>query len=579
MTPSRRLPGSRSLLLLVVALAISWGLACATTSARSVPHVARTHAASALPVIAPRVSCSSLVQPTYTQTPGVPDFEDIPGAPARIESATALAATATTPAYCDVKGYILDQIEFELKLPTSTYQGRYLQEGCGGFCGMVSQTSFPACDADLGGDFAIAATDDGHEASQTDAVWAGHDPNLRRDFGYRAVHDTAVVSKAIIAAYYGSAPRQSYFAGCSDGGREGLMEAERYPHDFNGILAGAPANLMSTDPLWLAYMIQSNTDAQGNPILTADKLVPLHNAVMQACGDGLGDNLIAGDPYDCHFNPASIECQGSDGPDCLTAAQVTVVDKIYRGVVVNGMRLDPRKVPYGSELSWAGWWVPAAAGQIPVAQAFGENAARWLSFPIGKGVPLSQVTFTPQEFHLLAKSAKDYESYDPDLRAFRAHGGKLIMYGGWDDTLVPPSQTLEYWQAVTHEMGGRKATSQFARLFMVPGMGHCGAFGPTPDSSALVEQLVDWVEQGQAPRSILASESSGGAQNQALSEPVYPYPKVAKYVGPSISSDPTGPNVPSNYAPAKPAVRHSGFIKWIGDYYFKPRPPSSFRQH
>jgi hypothetical protein len=224
-----------------------------------------TPAPATAPTIPAKLTCSSLVQNTTPATGTVPDFEEIPGAPTRVTSAKVVAATATQPEYCDVLGYVQSQIKFELKLPTTTWQGRYLQMGCGGFCGAISPTGFPACRTVLGGDFAIAATNDAHDAGGTDALWAGQDEQQRIDFGYRSVHVLSIAAKAIQAAYYGQPPTRSYMVGCSDGGREGLIEAQRFPYDFDGIVAGAPANGMSTDPMYLAWGVDANSDAAGQP--------------------------------------------------------------------------------------------------------------------------------------------------------------------------------------------------------------------------------------------------------------------------------------------------------------------------
>jgi feruloyl esterase len=185
-------------------------------------------------VIAPVMPCGALTQH---------DFGSVPEAPTSIVSAAVVAAISTTPEYCDVKGYISPQTRFELKLPTRTYQGRYLQVGCGAFCGIVSSTSFPSCDAQLGGDFAIATDNQGHMASPIDSIWALDDLQLRIEFGYLSEHTLALAAKAIIATFYSQSPLYSYFNGCSDGGHEALQEAQRYPDDFNGIIAGAPANI------------------------------------------------------------------------------------------------------------------------------------------------------------------------------------------------------------------------------------------------------------------------------------------------------------------------------------------------
>lgn len=241
----------RTLTLMFILLVSSLGGAGVSVAAHSpsAPHPSTARAPSALPLIAPVLPCAALVQH---------DFGSIPAAPTSLTSATVVATTSTTPEYCDVKGYISPQTQLELKLPTRTYQGRYLQVGCGAFCGIVSPTTFPSCDAQLGGDFALATDNQGHTASPIDSIWALDDLQLRIEFGFLSEHALALAAKAIITTFYGQQPLYSYFNGCSDGGHEALQEAQRYPSDFNGIIAGAPANIWA--PLngefqpWLTWM-------------------------------------------------------------------------------------------------------------------------------------------------------------------------------------------------------------------------------------------------------------------------------------------------------------------------------------
>lgn len=567
--------------LAVAALVCGFGWSAAANAsddaATTPPPAAASSSVTVASTIAPIVPCAALNQSGGLPNANVPDFTKIPGAVTRITSATDVPATDKAPEYCDVQGYVQTAVHFELKLPVATYQGRYLQAGCGGFCGAITKTSFPSCDAQLGGDFAISSTDDGHQTpSSTDGVWAGSDLRTRTDFGSRAVHVVAVASKAIQQAYYGIAPKKSYFQGCSDGGREGLMEAQRYPHDFNGIIVGAPANYMSIDPQWLGYEVAANTDQKGDAILTPDKLAPLHEAVVAACdaNDGVkGDGLI-GDPRDCNFDPGSVRCTATSDPSaCLTSAQVAVVRKIYHGAVdSHDDLLDPRQVPKGSELSWAGWWVPvpapatSPAGTPPsfAAKSFGENVAGYLSYPIGRGKALADVRFTRSEWNTLIRTSSHvYDAIDPDLTAFEEAGGKLLIYQGEADTLNPGSSTLDYYNAVTKKMGGLEKTQRFARLFMVNGMGHCGG-GPTPASGDLAQAMVNWVEAGQAPSAIMATDTNA-ITNETRTRPVYPYPLVAKYVGPDPTTEPTAADDPTNFVSAEPAVKHTDGIDWLGE--------------
>jgi feruloyl esterase len=396
----------------------------------------------------------------------------------------------------------------------------------------------------------------------------------------------ALAAQAIQAAYYGRSPTRSYWVGCSDGGREGLMEAQRYPQDFDGIIAGAPASLQTFNPLYMAWALRANTDANGQPILTADRLAPLHAAVVKACdaNDGVAGDGLIGDPRDCQFDPASIQCAGGDGGDCLTAAQVHVVKTLYSGNFDSqGRCLDPRLLPRGSELSWAGFWLPRsrssqdAAGtqQGLGAWAFGDNAARWFSYPIGRGRPLDQVQLTLEDFRLIAESARYYEPLNPDLGRFRQAGGKLMVYQGWGDWGVTPSQTLMYYAALRRAMGGQEQTDRFARLYMVAGMSHCGG-GPTPNTSDMLLQMVKWVEEGQAPESILVTDRNPATQGTRR-RPVFRYPLVARYVGPNPAEDPTGPDKPENFVAANPAKLHVDSIDWVGDFLLAPGADTAAR--
>jgi hypothetical protein len=512
--------------------------------------------------VTPQLPCAALAQPEPGH--GVPDFGSIPGAPTRVGSAAVVSGTANTPEFCDVKGYVAAQVQFELKLPTRTWQGRYLQNGCGGFCGAISPTTFPSCDLQPGGDFAVSATDDGHVAAGFDALWAATDEQERIDLGTRAVHVVSLASKAIIAAFYGTAPRRSYFNGCSDGGREGLQEAQQFPTDFDGIVAGAPANVWA--PLngefqpWLAAI---NSDPQGNSILTPAKLPTLHSAAIASCdaADGLVDGQID-DPRACHFDPASIQCPaGVDQPSCLTPAQVGVVRKAYEGPVdARGRHLYPGGEPVGSELAWAGWFV-TPAGVPGIGPLIGDNYLKYSGFPIGK--PTSSVQewkFTVEGFNRLRAEGRVFNSVSPDLTAFRSRGGRLILWQGWADQAIPPTTVTTYYGAVQDRMGGLVATGQFARLFMFPSVYHCGG-GFGPNQFDLINPIVHWVEQGTAPTQIVATQTAtGGAV--VRTRPVFPYPEQARYTGTGSIDD------AANFVGVMPAHLPNDNFDWVGQDLF-----------
>jgi len=518
-----------------------------------------------------QLSCGALVQngttgPAGPAQPGVPDFSQIPDFPTRVTAAKVVAASGQAPEFCDVLGYIQGQIHFELKLPTTTWQGRYLQQGCGGFCGAINPTSFPACDQQLGGDFALAATDDGHTGGNAfDGLWAGDDEQLRIDFDFRAVHGLAVVSKAIIAAFYGQPASHAYFDGCSDGGREGLMEAQRFPDDFNGIIAGAPANFWAFLPTEAtAWVVQANLDPSGNLIIDAAHAAVLHAAVMAACDDldGLHDNQID-DPRACHFDPGSIACPGGgSGPTCLSPAQVRAARTIYSFPhTPAGEKLYPGVgEEVGSELGWTGPipWISPAPGAPMLAFSAADNYLRFMALPLGQGgLGVEQFQFTRRDFERIQPEGLKATSIDPDLSRFKAHGGKLILYHGWADPLIPPRGTVDYYAALQEAMGGAERTRAFARLFMFPAMFHCGGGGPTPNTSDLVLDLVNWVEQGQAPDRVIGTQTDASGA-VVRTRPVFPYPLVARYTGQGSIDD------AANFVPAPPPRTFQDEIDWAG---------------
>ncbi len=383
----------------------------------------------------------------------------------------------------------------------------------------------------------MAATDDGHVGKGggflaiLDGSWAASDQAARDDYFYRAPHVVSLASKRIIAAYYGSPPTRSYFDGCSTGGREGLLLAQRYPHDFNGIAAGAPAAFMGPlNGVYFTWMVRVNTDAHGAPILTSAKLPALHDAVMAACDrlDGLADGQID-DPQGCTFDPASIQCPaGTDNASCLTPAQVDVVRKVYSGPAdASGHRLYPGGAPRGSELSWDGFLIPNPQ--------FGSIAPLPDSL---KGNALSL-----------------------DLRNFQRAGGKLIIWQGWADGNISVFGTLDYYQRLWQANGGLAETQQWARLFMVPTLYHCGLGGYKLNTFDPFPELVDWVEHRHAPDRVIASDQDSHG-TVLRTRPVFPYPQRAAYTGAGSIDD------ARNFAPAAPLVPPHDVIRWAGAYLY-----------
>ncbi|MET9002185.1 tannase/feruloyl esterase family alpha/beta hydrolase [Amycolatopsis sp. NPDC004169] len=517
-------------------------------------------AASAAPELAirPVTTCAGLVH-GFT----------LPGAPTHVTSAAVVAATASDPEYCDVAGYVEPAVRFELRLPTRTYAGRYLQYGCGGFCGLVNPPAFADCGLPHGGDFAVAATDDGHvgktPAVVDDGSWGAHDQAARDDFEFRAPHVVSRASKAIIQAFYGAPPRKSYFSGCSDGGREGLLLAQRYPADFDGIDVGAPANywgpLLGVYQTWLA---RADNAADGSPILTAAKLPALHEAVLAACDrlDGLADGQLD-DPRACSFDPATLTCTGAETPSCLTPAQVAVVRKLYSPPTDGrGTLLYPGGQEPGSELSWAGWIIATPeTGGSAFARNLADNYLRYLGYPIG--APASTVdtfAFTKAEFDRLTPVGVRYDAMSLDLSAFQRRGGKLLLWHGWADEAIPPAGTLDYYQRLT-----RGGPQDWARLFMVPSLYHCGG-GTTLTEFDPLEQLVAWVERGSTPTVVTATGRAADG-TVTRTRPVFAYPLRAVYDGTGSIDD------AANFRPAPPSAPVRDVVRWAGEpLYALPGP-------
>jgi hypothetical protein len=533
-------------------------------------HGAKARAALAdLPVVTPKADCAAMARA---------DVSGATGASVGITSAA--PGTSQGHPVCDVKGVIAPQIQFQVQLPTETYRQRYLQLGCGGLCGTLALRVRGAdgCAPVTDDAFVLASNNQGHVAGGSQDGNFGTDPQLRVDFAYRSDHLLARAAKALIAEFYGRAPRYSYFDGCSQGGHEGLTEAQRFPHDFDGILAGAPASitqdLNTFNQPWLARV---DRDESGAVILPASKLPMLHDAVMKACDgkDGLVDGQID-DPRACTFDPTSIACpSGADAADCLTSAQVAVVRKVYSGAVTaRGRHLYPGGEQYGSELAWSPWFIPSdpsAPQDSSIAWSIGNGWVKYLAFD--PNPPLSytvnDVEFSRREFRRADRLAGLYDATDPDLSAFRRGGGKLIMYHGWADQAIPPTGTVAYYQAIQDRMGGPAATRRFARLFMFPGMNHCGG-GDAPNSFDLLTPLMEWVESDAAPRKVVATQRSRDGR-VVRTRPVFAYPKVARYTGTGSVDD------AASFKAASPGKRFDDHFRWLGSFrpgrelWYQPR--------
>jgi feruloyl esterase len=429
------------------------------------------------------------------------------------------------PAFCRVMATLTpssdSDIKVEVWLPASGWNNDFQAIGNGGWNGTMGYA--PLAEGVKKG-FATAGTDTGHEGGS--ASFAMGHPEKLTDFAYRAVHEMTVASKAIIQNFYGTAARYSYWNGCSTGGRQGLKEAQKFPADFDGIVAGAPANYQTHLHVWSIWVAQQMNKTPDS-YLAPEKLAVLHKAVVDACdaGDGVKDGLL-NDPTKCHFDPKTIECKGEDLPNCLKPAQVAAVQAIYAGPKnASGKEVFPSFEP-GSELGWnllAGQQAASVATDSFTYVVYKNPQWDWKIMNLDSDVALIEKTY-----------AGLIDATDPNMKPFFAHKGKLLMYHGWSDQAIAPLNSVHYYESVVKNLGGEKKASDDVRLFMVPAMGHCGG-GEGPNDFDKMTAIQNWVEQGKAPETMIASHSTKGVEDRT--RPLCVYPKVAKYKGSGSTDD------------------------------------------
>ena len=495
---------------------LAWALALVGAVALAQPA-----APAAAPAAAPR-SAEAAAEACRSLQGG--RFEGLASAPTYIVSATWRPATAEQGAVCAIDGYVNPTVNFGLLLPAEHWNGKFLVRGCGGSCGAVVVER--ACRFHVMDGYACLHTDMGHRSTLSDNNWTANNLQGLVDFGYRATHVTTVAGKAIAQAFYNAEPKRSYFFACSTGGRQGMVEAQRFPEDFDGIVAIAPVGLTPFAPPKPESAVNPdlvNLGADGRPILPARKALLVHQAVVARCdmNDGLRDGLI-GDPRKCGFDPAELQCKTADARRCLSPAQVAVVRRYY----------DELGAQRGSEFNWIGAWLRPAALPGEASQPL-----TWLAR--GRGDPVVIDTLN--------------SANNPDLRGFKQRGGKLILVHGWDDQSVMPLPTVDYYQTMTRTMGGADATTDFARLFMVPGMDHC-AGGKGAYAINYMKALEDWVERGQAPQALVGVQPREGSP--------------LDYFGTNLSRvDPTWfafsrshPMWPASEAMTPPVAPHNGVL-------------------
>ncbi|HKQ75366.1 MAG TPA: tannase/feruloyl esterase family alpha/beta hydrolase, partial [Blastocatellia bacterium] len=397
--------------------------------------------------------------------------------------------------------------------------------------------------------YATASTDTGHSGGN--AEWALGHPEKIVDYGYRAIHEMTEKAKLVIKALYGDGPKRSYFASCSNGGRQALMEAQRYPNDYDGIIAGAPANAFAQILTGFAWNMQMTLADQASYI-SSKKLKAIEAAALTACDarDGVTDGVLD-DPTKCAFDPAVLLCKGDETDECLTEKQIAALKKIYAGPRnAKGQQIIPGFTP-GGETGTGGWtaWITGATPMSAAQFFFATQAYKNMVYNDPKW---DYKTFDLERDGKLANEKLEpvLNATDPNLKAFSARGGKLIMYHGWNDAALPPVNTINYFQSVVAKLGQRQANS-FMRLYMAPGMQHC-AGGPGPDNFGqmvtpaqsdpqhdLTLALERWVEQGVAPDKVIATKRQGATPQSPVlrTRPLCPYPQVARYKGSGSADD------------------------------------------
>jgi len=439
-------------------------------------------------------------------------------APPNATNATAAEAFKTLPGFCRVSLKLTpsadSDIRVEVWLPQSGWNRKLQASGNGGLGGAIP---YPAMAASVKAGYAAAGTDSGHVGGNADFV-AGH-PEKLVDFAYRAIHEMTVTAKAVVSAHYDAPPSRSYFNSCSTGGRQALIEAQRYPDDFDGIVAGDP----SWDQMRLyAARVWLNTYVNRTPaaVIPASKYPMMHTAVLERCDavDGVKDGVIE-DPTKCSFEFATLTCGGEDRADCLTKDQVETANAMTRPIrdPKSGAALHPGRYYPGSELGWGGVAGPSPSGESHEG--------------------MRKIVFTPDWDYHTIKVPDDVERAvkadkgllyggEPDLSRFVKRGGKLLMYHGWADPLVSPDTSLIMYKRISDAVGSSGANA--VALFMVPGMGHCQG-GPGTDVFDKVGALDRWVETGKKPQSIEAAHVTAGVVDRT--RPLCAYPATARYNG------------------------------------------------
>jgi hypothetical protein len=510
-----------------------------------------------LTVVADVAGAQQIADPASSMQAGVQscqallskDFTRVQDAPMQIVDVRVVPASGKTPAYCRVQGYVLPQVGIEMRMPVANWNGKLLEVGDGGWGGAMYLF---LCEGPVRRGYACIASDMGHKGATNLALWAQDNLQAQVDYGFRATHVTALAGRALVRAYYAQGPSKSYMFGCSTGGYQGLVESQRFPWDFDGIVAIAPDAVSEADiSLRQVWKFRNLIGADGKPVFSHSDLELLHQAALAACDltDGVRDSVI-GDPIGCKFDPAVLACQAGRASGCLSPQQIQAARNVYAGPRTSaGVPIATRGVFPGSEMDWE------------VDSGSSAEVEEFFKYMLFRPAPGSAWKITDFDFdhdyQRLGLGAL-YTDNNPDLRRFKAAGGKLIVAQGGIDGLEIPGAIFDYYEMVERTMGGRESTTDFFRLFLVPGMRHCSA-GDGAFAVDYLSYLEAWVELGRPPDVMIGahvdtgyllehSEDTGGRAYGrvwwpafkltfpldpeipvSFTRPLYPYPMFARY--------------------------------------------------
>jgi hypothetical protein len=508
------------------------------------------------------VACQALV---------AKDFSRIEDAPLQVIDARMVPQSGRRPAYCEVRGYVYPQVGILMRLPLEHWNGKLVEIGGGGWGG---EMYLFLCEGPVRRGYACIASDMGHQGASRLGLWAEDNLQAQADFGFRATHVTVLAGRALLEAYYSRAAERAYFYGCSTGGYQGLDESQRFPWDFDGIVAIAPDAESEADlSMRIVWKFRNLLDADGKPVLSHSDLVLLHEAALKACdlNDGVKDGVI-GDPIGCKFDPGVLSCRSRQTAGCLSGRQIEAVRNVYLGPHTSaGVPISTRGFFPGTELDWE----VDANSSSEVAEFF-----KYILYRPAPGAAWKITDFDfDRDYKRLGLGAM-FTDNNPDLRRFKAAGAKLLVAQGGGDPLEVPGAIFDYYDTAQRTMGGRAATMDFFRLFLVPGMKHCSA-GDGAFAVDYLTYLEDWVERGRAPDVMIGahvdsrylidhSDASGSDADKiwwgafkltfpldpevpvTFTRALYPYPLHAKYKG-------TGdPNDARNFAAVGPDARAGG---------------------